>query len=110
MTPAGPTITSIIAELLGLDSVGETENFFELGGTSLELIRLMSAIREQFHVELPVEDLYRTDLTAARLGLAILVRTAAESGDPAELHALVESMTDEEVDSMLGALDADQAR
>jgi amino acid adenylation domain-containing protein len=45
-------------ELLGIQQVGIYDNFFELGGHSLMAMRLMSVLRREVQVELPVKCLF----------------------------------------------------
>jgi amino acid adenylation domain-containing protein len=49
----------IWGEVLGLDQVGVRDNFFDLGGHSLRLIRVHSKIREIVDYEVAVIDLFR---------------------------------------------------
>ncbi|MEM7151410.1 MAG: amino acid adenylation domain-containing protein [Myxococcota bacterium] len=46
-------------ELLGLSNIGVDANFFELGGSSLSAVRLLSKIEQRFGHKLPVAELYR---------------------------------------------------
>lgn len=102
------TVAALMAEVLGVPSVGPDENFFELGGTSIQLIGFMSGIRDSFGIELPTDTLYNSDLTVRGVGAAILLRTMAAPGGVADVLALVESMTDDQIEAMLGSLDGDQ--
>jgi FkbH-like protein len=109
---AGPAsverdVARLLAEVLGAESVDEDANFFELGGTSIQLIGFMSAVRDRFGVELPMDTLYNSELTARGVSASILLHTMAGPEGADEVLALVESMTDEQIEAMLGQLDAD---
>ncbi len=58
-------------KLLGTSPIGVTDNFFQLGGHSLTGVRLMSQIRRQFGLDLPVSTLFREGTIAS---LATLLR------------------------------------
>ncbi len=53
------TIAEIWQELLGVESVGVEDNFFDLGGHSLLIIQLQRKLRETTGCELPIADLFR---------------------------------------------------
>jgi acyl carrier protein len=48
------TITGVWQELLQIDKVGVNDNFFDLGGHSLLLIRVMNKLQEMFNKELSI--------------------------------------------------------
>ena len=53
-------LVPIWQELLGLDSVGVDQNFFDLGGDSSLAVRMFAKIEEIFKVKLPLATLYET--------------------------------------------------
>ncbi len=63
-------VSKIFAEVLRRDSVSTDENFFDLGGHSLLATQVVSRIREQFRIELPMRALFENP-TVDRLAAAI---------------------------------------
>jgi amino acid adenylation domain-containing protein len=58
-TEVEKTIVAIWQEALALDQVGTSDNFFDLGGHSLLLVRVHSKIREVLKKDLTIIDLFR---------------------------------------------------
>ncbi|AOW98744.1 non-ribosomal peptide synthetase [Moorena producens PAL-8-15-08-1] len=73
-TPTEEILASIWAEVLGLEEIGIYDNFFHLGGDSIQVIQLLSRIRNTFSVELPLHYLFE-DPTIAKLSQNILDTT-----------------------------------
>jgi len=53
-------LTKIWSEILGIDSIDRNDNFFDLGGHSLLLIRLFSRINKEFQSALPITTIFDT--------------------------------------------------
>lgn len=51
--------------VLGLDGIGDEEDFFALGGTSLQAVQLFTLIRERLGVDLPLSALIEAPTVAA---------------------------------------------
>ncbi|HYS04987.1 MAG TPA: amino acid adenylation domain-containing protein [Candidatus Dormibacteraeota bacterium] len=66
-------VATLWAGLLGLDRVGVLDGFFDLGGHSLVATQVISRVRDQFGVELPLRDLFETPTVE---GLASRIETA----------------------------------
>ncbi|MEO6637804.1 MAG: amino acid adenylation domain-containing protein, partial [Ginsengibacter sp.] len=69
-------LSAIWQELLGIEKIGTQDNFFELGGHSLLAMRLISAIRRQLDMEVPVKSLFLYP-TIAQLGNYLQTNTDA---------------------------------
>jgi len=67
-------------EVLQIQPVGVSSNFFDLGGHSLTAIRLMSRIRQEFEQDIALEMLFQLP-TVAQLATALRNRTAGSSTD-----------------------------
>jgi amino acid adenylation domain-containing protein len=66
-----------------LERVGVEDDFFELGGHSLMAIQVLSRVRDQFEIDVPLVTLFESP-TVAGLSLAIMERLlAAEDATPA---------------------------
>jgi acyl carrier protein len=69
-TPTEQVLVEIWASVLGLDEVGVTDDFFDLGGHSILVTRVASAVRETFGVELPLGALFEHQ-TVAELAVVV---------------------------------------
>jgi thioesterase domain-containing protein/acyl carrier protein len=79
------TLVGFFEELLGVQSVGVKDSFFDLGGHSLVAVRLFSKIKKAWQVEYPISVLFEAPTIE---GCAEMIRTsigevAANAADPA---------------------------
>jgi amino acid adenylation domain-containing protein len=93
LPPEGPveeTLCEVWASVLGLDRVGADDDFFDLGGTSLEAIEMIVTISETYRVRIPE-------------GRAFVHRTVRGLAREVEqiVVAAIEAMDDEAVDREL---------
>ncbi|WP_239137298.1 condensation domain-containing protein, partial [Dactylosporangium siamense] len=72
-------LAGVWAELIGVDRVGATDNFFALGGHSLLATQVISRVRALFGVEVPVAAVFDSPTVA---GLAAVVEAAAGTTAP----------------------------
>ncbi|HVT16315.1 MAG TPA: amino acid adenylation domain-containing protein [Thermoanaerobaculia bacterium] len=81
-TPTEQLLAGIWAEVLGRERVEAGDNFFDLGGHSLAALRVISRVRNDFGVELRVQDLFQAP-TIAGLGRQIDAAVRAGQGQAA---------------------------
>lgn len=89
-TPIEKQLAAIWTDLLGLQQVGVTENFFALGAHSLMVTRFLLRVQERFQVELSLNSIFATP-TVRELSIQI----------EQLLIARIESMSDTEVERLL---------
>jgi iturin family lipopeptide synthetase B/iturin family lipopeptide synthetase C len=51
-------ITAVWKQVLARDTVGIHDNYFELGGTSLDIVRICGRLKESFQLEIPVVTMF----------------------------------------------------
>jgi FkbH-like protein len=96
-------LAGIWTSLLDRGVESATANFFDLGGHSLLAVLLLMRVKEEFGVELSVDDVYSGTLTLGELARTIEARQLGIV-DPDEYQALlaeIEGLSDEEVRALL---------
>ncbi|HEX8355516.1 MAG TPA: phosphopantetheine-binding protein, partial [Pyrinomonadaceae bacterium] len=58
-------IAAVWRKVLGVEQVGAHDNFFELGGTSLNGIQLVSELKKEFRVDIPVVSIFEATTVSA---------------------------------------------
>ncbi len=83
-TPVEEVLAAIWGEVLRRESIGREESFFDLGGHSLLAARVISRIRSDLAVEVPIRALFE-EPTVARLAAEVesLLRGGSRSTAPA---------------------------
>ena len=91
-TATEQTLAAIWSDVLHIEPIGVTTNFFMLGGHSLLATQVISRIRRMMNVELPLREIFesptieeladRIDATARSLQAAMIPRTARDQPLP----------------------------
>jgi amino acid adenylation domain-containing protein len=110
---ARPEQESAFVQILGVEQVGIHDDFFELGGDSLLAAKVISRVREEFQVELPLRRLF-DEPTVARLVEVVAQSQGKQEETPIKrrihgrnaehLLAGLDGCSDESVDSLLSDL------
>jgi len=96
-TPLEEQLAAIWTEVLGVERVGVYDNFFALGGHSLLATQVVSRIREEFQVEMPLRMLF-AEPTVATLADAIIQQTV-EQTDSELLAQLMAELEESAIDT-----------
>jgi amino acid adenylation domain-containing protein len=59
LTPIQSGLAEIWKDLLGVEKVLLTDNFFQLGGHSIKATRMIARVKDKFHVQLPFASLFK---------------------------------------------------
>src|SRR4051794_37777239 len=88
---------------LGLRVTSTDDDFFDLGGQSLTLVRFIAAVHDAYGVEAPIDALLERDLTVAHAADVIRATQLAEVDDEQLTRALAElnELSDEQVAALL---------
>ncbi|HEY5857890.1 MAG TPA: phosphopantetheine-binding protein, partial [Aldersonia sp.] len=109
-------LARIWTDLLGITPIGVLDSFFELGGESLAAMQLLSRLRDDYEVDLPLGQLFK-EATVALLADMIRQRPAPGPpldpapaavdepiGDPGEIERIlreIEQLSDDDVEREL---------
>jgi acyl carrier protein len=99
-------LAAIWARVLRRESVGIKDNFFELGGHSLLATQVVSRIREQFKLELPLRSMFESPTIVVLASVVAELQQKTKRAPAPELKrrrpgAKVDHLTLEEVDSLI---------
>ncbi|HEX7314775.1 MAG TPA: amino acid adenylation domain-containing protein [Pyrinomonadaceae bacterium] len=103
-TPVEEQLCEMWRELLGVERVGVTDNFFDLGGHSLILTQLATRIRAAFEIEMPLRSLF--DATTVEAMTVCIAEQQLARGDDEELSRLfaeLEELSPDEARALLAA-------
>ncbi len=100
--PAETAIAAIFEEVLGVEAVGATDDFFALGGHSLLATRVIVEIRSRLEVQLPFYVLFEASTVRALAAEATKAMPADVTDDElAQIIADLSDMSDEEAAAFL---------
>lgn len=85
-TPIEEVIAGIWTQVLGVEQVGVDDNFFEQGGHSLLATQLISRLRNAFHIELPLRQIFECPTVVA---LAVSIEAMKQSREGLQAPPIV---------------------
>ncbi|MFP5264075.1 MAG: amino acid adenylation domain-containing protein [Blastocatellia bacterium] len=89
-------MAAIWQRVLGIEQVGINDSFFELGGTSLTGIRLVSELKKEFKVDIPVVSIFEASTIAA------LARYLSPKADPQAVFEQVQDRAEKKKQALKG--------
>jgi FkbH-like protein len=101
-TFAERTLGRIWMELLGVETIGRHHNFFDAGGHSLLATQVLSRVRDVFHVELSIQDIFEAPTLAELAG--VVERRQIEQAEPDQVLTLlqeIDGLTDDQIEMLL---------
>jgi amino acid adenylation domain-containing protein len=90
-TPVEQALADIWTEVLGVEQVGVYDNFFALGGHSLQATKVIARLREQLQVDLPVGRLFEAPTVADLAAHIEMLRWAAQGLQSLTEHDMQEN-------------------
>ncbi|CAM2064007.1 Amino acid adenylation domain-containing protein [Sulfidibacter corallicola] len=96
-------VASVWCRVLGLARVGRGQNFFELGGSSLPAVQIVTQLQQRFGIELSIRVLFESPVLEAFAFEVLKARALACDED--ELPALVEEVPEHRVEEFLESLE-----
>jgi acyl-CoA synthetase (AMP-forming)/AMP-acid ligase II/aryl carrier-like protein len=102
------SLAAIFSDVLGAATVGRHDNFFACGGDSLKAAQVVSRVRAQHGIELPVPVLFQHPTVAELAALARAAKIDLDARTQA-LIAEIEGLSDEEVARLLAQEDGEFA-
>jgi amino acid adenylation domain-containing protein len=93
------TIAGIWTELLGVEKISINDGFFELGGDSLLISRLVARIHTVFDVNLPIRSIFLAP-TLKNIAAAVKAQRALRN-DQSYVEDFLEDLSDDQIDALL---------
>ncbi|HEV3468925.1 MAG TPA: amino acid adenylation domain-containing protein [Pyrinomonadaceae bacterium] len=101
-TPLEEGIARTWSSVLGVERIGVRDNFFELGGHSLLATQVVSRLRDEARVEVPLRSLFENPTVEGLAAAVARLRSEqAEGSEVADLLAELESLSKEDARRLL---------
>ena len=101
-TETEQVIAGVFSDLLGVERIGATDDFFALGGHSLLATQAIARIRNAFEIELEVHTMF-TEPTVAALAATVDLRRESNDAELAALLREIDDLSDEEAERLLAS-------
>ena len=101
-TPTEQMIADVWSEVLHLDKIGIHDNFFDLGGHSLQATRVITRLSQPAHIDIPLRTFFEHP-TVEELAIEITQLQVQEENDQDIMQMIeeLEDLSDEEISALL---------
>jgi len=104
-TPTEEKTAAIVAEVLGLERVGVYDDFYALGGDSINATQVLLRIRDAMQVELPMRIIVAQTFTVEKIAEAIEeCQAGGETASLSDMVAQLEGLSDADVEREIAAV------
>ncbi len=100
-TPIEEAVAAMWAETLGLERVGVTDDFFEIGGHSLVATQVVAQVRTGLAVDLPLHSLFTCPTVESLAAEIMRMMGDSEQDETAKLLSELEGLSDEDAERLL---------
>ena len=99
------SLVDIFKEILNVDEVSMSDNFFALGGDSIRATQATARIRATFKIEMPIITLFRKPTVEELAAEVTQLLEEKDNTDLADILSELENLSDEEAERLLNELD-----
>jgi amino acid adenylation domain-containing protein len=92
-------LAGIWMEVLGLEKVSANDSFFDLGGDSLLVSRMVAKIHSAFAVHIPIRTIFLTP-TIQKIAAAVKAQRAKQN-DQSHVEEFLDDLTDEQIEALV---------
>ena len=93
------TLADVWMEVLDLEKVSANDSFFDLGGDSLLVSRMVAKIHDIFAVHIPMKTIFLTP-TIQKIAVAIKAQRAKQN-DQSHVEEFLDDLSDEQIDALV---------
>jgi len=94
-------MAGIWQEVLGIENIGVTDNFFDLGGHSLLATRLVARMGEAFEIDFPLGKFFESPVIADLSQSIAVLQVEEEDEEKLEILRMLAELSEDDVDAEL---------
>jgi acyl transferase domain-containing protein/acyl carrier protein len=102
-----PSVAAIWQEVFGIAQIGARDDFFDTGGNSLVAIQVISRLRKEFDVDMPLSAVFEHPTVEGLAGVIVAARAEAE--ELREMERMLAEIEDLSPDQVKSALATEQS-